>query len=90
MTTPWRPPRTDTPPTVVITVRQAQVLSLICLGMSNAEIGRRLYLSLDTVKTFCKRLFRALGARNRAHAAALACSRQVLIVVTDNPWRRAA
>ena len=38
---------------------------------SNAEIGRELYLSEDTVKTHARRLFRKLGASDRAHAVAL-------------------
>jgi DNA-binding NarL/FixJ family response regulator len=41
-------------------------------GKSNAEIGRDLYVSEDTVKTHARRLFRKLGARDRAHAVASA------------------
>ena len=40
-------------------------------GRSNAEIGRELYLSEDTVKTHARRLFRKLGASDRAHAVAM-------------------
>jgi DNA-binding NarL/FixJ family response regulator len=40
-------------------------------GMSNAEIGRELYLSEDTVKTHARRLFRKLGVGDRAQAVAL-------------------
>ena len=32
-------------------------------GKSNAQIGRELYLSEDTIKTHARRLFRKLGAR---------------------------
>ena len=39
--------------------------------MSNAEIGRELYLSEDTVKTHARRLFRKVGAADRAQAVAL-------------------
>ena len=35
-----------------------------------AEIGRELFVSEDTVKTHARRLFRKLGARDRAHAVA--------------------
>ena len=41
-------------------------------GKSNAEIGRELFVSEDTVKTHARRLFRKLGARDRAHAVAAA------------------
>ena len=40
-------------------------------GNSNGEIGRKLYLSEDTVKTHARRLFQKLGAHDRAHAVAL-------------------
>jgi DNA-binding NarL/FixJ family response regulator len=40
-------------------------------GKSNAEIGRDLYVSEDTVKTHARRLFRKLKARDRAHAVAV-------------------
>ena len=40
-------------------------------GKSNGEIGRQLYLSEDTVKTHARRLFRKLGAADRAQAVAL-------------------
>ena len=40
-------------------------------GKSNGEIGRELYLSEDTVKTHARRLFRKLGAADRAQAVAL-------------------
>ncbi|SCG07541.1 regulatory protein, luxR family [Streptomyces sp. Ncost-T6T-2b] len=40
-------------------------------GRSNAEIGRELFLSEDTVKTHARRLFKKLGASDRAHAVAL-------------------
>jgi len=46
------------------------VLHGMCDGKSNAEIGRDLYLSEDTVKTHARRLFRKLGVRDRAHAVA--------------------
>ena len=41
-------------------------------GRSNAEIGRELFVSEDTVKTHARRLFRKLCARDRAHAVAAA------------------
>lgn len=41
-------------------------------GLTNAEIGRPLFLHVDTVKRRLRRLYRVLGARDRAHAVALA------------------
>jgi DNA-binding NarL/FixJ family response regulator len=53
-----------------LTERELQVLRGMADGKSNAEIGRDLYVSEDTVKTHARRLFRKLGARDRAHAVA--------------------
>lgn len=55
-----------------LTERELQVLRRMADGKSNAEIGRELYVSEDTVKTHARRLFRKLGARDRAHAVAAA------------------
>jgi DNA-binding NarL/FixJ family response regulator len=55
-----------------LTERELQVLNGMANGKSNAEIGRDLFVSEDTVKTHARRLFRKLGARDRAHAVASA------------------
>lgn len=55
---------------VALTERELQVLRGMADGRSNAEIGRELFVSEDTVKTHARRLFRKLGARDRAHAVA--------------------
>ncbi|MEI7779530.1 MAG: response regulator transcription factor [Actinomycetes bacterium] len=54
-----------------LTDRERQVLDGMSRGCSNAEIGRELYLSEDTVKTHARRLFRKLQAADRAQAVAL-------------------
>jgi DNA-binding NarL/FixJ family response regulator len=56
---------------VALTERELQVLRGMSQGRSNAEIGRSLYLSEDTVKTHARRLFRKLGVNDRAKAVAL-------------------
>jgi DNA-binding NarL/FixJ family response regulator len=68
--------RVDTPRQEVVrhatlTERELQVLRGMAEGKSNAEIGRDLYVSEDTVKTHARRLFRKLKARDRAHAVAV-------------------
>jgi len=64
-----RPVEMGNPPT--LTERELQVLTGMARGRSNAEIGRELYLSEDTVKTHARRLFRKVGAADRAQAVAL-------------------
>ena len=57
-------------PTVTLSMREMQVLTGMSHGKSNAQIGRDLYLSEDTIKTHARRLFRKLGAKDRAEAVA--------------------
>ena len=51
-----------------LTAREAEVLTLLAAGLSNAEIAKRLYLSHATVKTHINRIFAKTGARDRAQA----------------------
>ena len=55
---------------LTLTERELQVLRGMADGKSNAEIGRELFVSEDTVKTHARRLFRKLGVRDRAQAVA--------------------
>jgi DNA-binding NarL/FixJ family response regulator len=52
-----------------LTVREQEVLALLALGMSNAEIAHELFLSVDTIKTHVRRVFNKLGVNNRTQAA---------------------
>ena len=51
-----------------LTIREAEVLSLLASGLSNTEIAQRLYLSHATVKTHINRIFAKTGVRDRAQA----------------------
>jgi DNA-binding NarL/FixJ family response regulator len=48
-----------------ITEREREVLRLVGLGMSNAEIAAALYITAGTAKTHVARLLTKLGARDR-------------------------
>lgn len=50
--------------------RELQVLRGMTDGLTNGAIAAELFLSEDTVKTHIRRLFRKLGATDRAHAVA--------------------
>jgi DNA-binding NarL/FixJ family response regulator len=67
---PGARPRPSGPPPA-LTQRERQVLEGMSCGRSNADIGTSLFLSEDTVKTHARRLFRKLGAADRAQAVAL-------------------
>ena len=61
------------PPTVgTLTAREMDVFRLIAHGLSNAEIGRELFISDTTVKTHVTRLLQKLEVRDRAQAIVLA------------------
>jgi LuxR family maltose regulon positive regulatory protein len=52
--------------------RELEVLRLIAQGLSNDEIGRRLFLALDTVKGHNRRIFDKLQVQRRTEAVARA------------------
>jgi len=64
------PPRQFDEGAPTLTEREQQVLAGMAHGKSNAQIGRDLYLSEDTIKTHARRLFRKLEVGDRAQAVA--------------------
>ncbi len=55
-----------------LTSREYDVLNLLAVGLSNAEIANRLIISTATVKTHTRNIYRKLGVSNRTQAAVLA------------------
>ncbi|WP_323792343.1 response regulator transcription factor [Nocardioides sp.] len=48
--------------------REEEVLSLITAGLSNVEIAERLYLSINSVKTYIRGAYRRIDVRTRSQA----------------------
>jgi DNA-binding NarL/FixJ family response regulator len=61
-----------------LTPRESDVLRLVAEGLSNAEIGARLYISEPTVKSHLQRVFSKLGVDDRTRAVTVAITRGLI------------
>ncbi len=60
------------------TAREVEVLQLVSEGLVNRDIGTRLFLSEETVKSHVRHLLAKLQARSRAHAVAIGFRRGIV------------
>lgn len=65
--------------TLGLSKREMEVLQLMSEGLSNQEIADRLFVSLNTVKTHCSRLFEKMDVKRRTQAVELA--KKLFIIV---------
>jgi PAS domain S-box-containing protein len=65
-------PRPPSDPNPRLTPRQREILKLIAVGLSTAEVARELTLSTETVRNHLRNVFRELNAHNRVEAIATA------------------
>ncbi|TCC51009.1 response regulator transcription factor [Kribbella capetownensis] len=68
----------STPPAAQPSPRELEVLAAVARGLSNAEIGRELYIGEATVKTHLQRLFTKLDVDDRTRAVTVAYERGLL------------
>ncbi|MEU1489528.1 response regulator transcription factor [Streptomyces sp. NPDC005776] len=60
------------PVPVTLTARESEVLGAVADGLSNVEIGRRLFIGEATVKTHLLRIFAKLDVNDRTRAVVVA------------------
>ena len=60
----------------ILTPREAEVLDQLQLGRSNAEIAVALSVSVETVRTHARSVFRKLGVKGRRELATLSAHRR--------------
>lgn len=53
---------------VGLSPREAEVLTLICQGLSNVEVTQRAFLGMNTVKTYIRALYAKIGVTSRTQA----------------------
>ncbi len=58
-------------PLKVLSKREREVVELICLGYSNADIAKMLFISEHTVKDHTKKIYPKMGVHSRLELAAL-------------------
>jgi len=68
----FTPPSEPSPE--VLTARQREVLELLCEGLQNKQIARRLNIASATVKIHVANILRALNVSSRLQAAVVAMS----------------
>ncbi len=61
-----------------LTVRERDVLRLLADGLSNEEIGKKLFISAETVRTHLRKAMDKLGAETRTQAVAVALRDRII------------
>ena len=56
--------------TLGLSERESEMLTFITRGLTNDEIARRAFLSINTVKTYIRTAYRKIGVETRAQAVA--------------------
>lgn len=66
------PPLKSRQTRISLSPREAEILELLALGLSNSDIAQRLFLSEGTVRNYMSALFTRLGVSDRTQAVVVA------------------
>jgi DNA-binding NarL/FixJ family response regulator len=66
-----------------LTERESEILALICRGLSNQEVAGTLFLSINSIKTYIRSLYRKIGAESRSQAVIWGLDHDFV----PRPWR---
>nr|WP_237448596.1 response regulator transcription factor [Nocardioides flavescens] len=66
-----------------LTERESEILALICRGLSNQEVAQTLFLSINSIKTYIRSLYRKIGAESRSQAVIWGLDHDFV----PRPWR---
>jgi DNA-binding CsgD family transcriptional regulator len=72
-------------PVATLSAREQEVYALVCEGVSNAEIGRRLFIAESTVKAHTHRVYEKLGVHSRMALMLNAAQRGYAITPDTSP-----
>jgi NarL family two-component system response regulator LiaR len=61
-----------------LTEREVEILQLVAFGHTNRDVGGKLFISPDTVKTHLEHIYQKLGATDRTAAVAEALRRRLI------------
>ncbi len=75
--------RGSAPAAATLDHEEIRLLGMLAVGMSNAQIGERLFVSEKTVKNRLTALYKKLGVAGRSQAAALAVERGYHLMVEE-------
>ncbi|RYX86688.1 LuxR family transcriptional regulator [bacterium] len=66
----WASRETESTPDFALSPREREIVNLVAQGKTNAQIGRELFVSSETVKAALKAVFRKTGVASRAQLVA--------------------
>lgn len=83
------PPTGEPGPKPYFSPREREMMRWVVTGLSNKDIGAKIFLTEDTVKTYMKRVFHKTGAKNRSHLVTIIWQRNLVPAIAFQVERKA-